>query len=539
MEDNATANKPRDFSIMRILILIAVLGAVMLLIACSCKRERRGTEGEQVSVQLRISLDCYSGFSTKSAYAGDAVSDINVWLLDPCGTSAFHSYGSFGPFAVKLWSGLKYDLYIVANAGGDLGDADGTMLRSMRFETSVRGKAACIFGGVPMSGKRLGMSPSELSAAQVALDRVCSKVKVRLDKSGLVNATVAIDSVALCDIPSSVRLYGESKAESSVQILPKGDVISGTGLNALTSTGIELYCFENAQGILLECNTDERAKVLGTGDAHYGRCTYLEFWGYYSNVVTAMQGPIRYRLYLGGDETSDFNLLRDKLYDVHVSISGNGYAETTWRVDVSDIRSMIPEKGNYFYSDSTYSGKYDRTKTCVGILFDVDTTRPAGNQYWIAALQSTTNACWSTRSEAIAGLRYNASPSINPENWVNDRDGAYNTRMIVQSANYSQANYPAAYYCANYSTAGFGAGRWSFPAFPQVFSLFDIYNQTAVWTAMTTAGGKSLSTDYSLYNWSSTPSTSGMARYVNTYNSQGYLMKSYSNNTCVRAILQF
>lgn len=527
--------------ILHYILLPIILFLLMMLIACGCSNGGGVPEryGSLVETTLRIRLEGEGGF-TKSAYAGDSIADINVWLFDESGSSAFHSYGSFGPYSLKLWSGMRYGLYVAANAGKDLGDCNLPDLDYICIETDGPMHASCVSGNVPMSGSSTSLLPHELQEARVALTRTCCKIRLKLDLSGLVDTTVSIDSVALRNIPRRVLFFSESRAESQAQVFTQGNVLRGTELSQLYGSGAELYCLENMQGPLLEGNSDEKNKTLDSSDPHYGVCTYLELYGFYQ--TDSLAGPIRYRMYLGSDAVSDFSLKRDNLYDVNVAMAGSGCNETGWRIDVSGIKPVLPGIGSFFYSDSTYSATYNPRKTCVGIVYDSDSTREEGNRIWIVALTGKDSLKWSTLEENIPGLDNANYTTVNIEGTSN-MSGLYNTRTIAASANYSASTYPAAHYCLSYSTPGFGAGRWCLPSYIQIYHLFAVARTAdRIDISMLAAGGRSVVQDrLSLHIWSSTPLGRSTVAALGPYN----LPDPYSKNTTLfryttlRPILQF
>ena len=67
------------------------------------------------------------------------------------------------------------------------------------------------------------------------------------------------------------------------------------------------------------------AENAPAGQADY--CTYVEIYGKYRTGVTEEISNTTYRLYLGGNNTNDYNLLRNHAYTVNVTVRGRNEAD--------------------------------------------------------------------------------------------------------------------------------------------------------------------------------------------------------------------
>ena len=119
-----------------------------------------------------------------------------------------------------------------------------------------------------------------------------------------------------------------------------GDALTQEDIDALNSGGkVSLYFVENLQGVLLPDNDDRRLKIpsslehLESGVAD--RCTYLEVT---ADIVTqgARYTDGKYRFYLGCDQTTDFSVVRNTLYDVLLNFTQNMVSEEDWRIEVPE-----------------------------------------------------------------------------------------------------------------------------------------------------------------------------------------------------------
>lgn len=120
--------------------------------------------------------------------------------------------------------------------------------------------------------------------------------------------------------------FGDSLTAKDLQRLNNGEKVS-------------LYFVENLQGELLPGNTDRRKKVpsvLGSvGSALPASCTYIEIT---ADVTTsaAKYTDGRYRFYLGQNQTTDFSIRRNTLYEVTLDFTQNMVSEEEWRIEVDE-----------------------------------------------------------------------------------------------------------------------------------------------------------------------------------------------------------
>lgn len=120
---------------------------------------------------------------------------------------------------------------------------------------------------------------------------------------------------------------------------------------------VPLFMFENRQGIMDHAGNDQIQKAPDAGKENY--CSYLEVTADYlytpqNENQKFISGPIKYRLYLGENILDDFNVNRNKHYQVTLSLKGMGGlvedgktdkegnfigegADASWRVESSGV----------------------------------------------------------------------------------------------------------------------------------------------------------------------------------------------------------
>lgn len=121
-----------------------------------------------------------------------------------------------------------------------------------------------------------------------------------------------------------------------------GDCLTASDLATLNSGGtVSLYFIENLQGVLLPGNTDRTKKIPSQISARANFCTYIEFI-VDVQTATAKYKNGKYRFYLGADETTDFNIRRNTVYNATIDFTQNMVFEEEWRIDHG-----TPDVGEY------------------------------------------------------------------------------------------------------------------------------------------------------------------------------------------------
>ncbi len=140
---------------------------------------------------------------------------------------------------------------------------------------------------------------------------------------------------------ASSAAYGEEAA---------GDFLTDDDILRLNQGECVSICFvENIQGELLPGNTDRKKKIpscletMAPGMSR--RCTYMEIT---ADVITrsARYTDAKYRFYLGQNETTDFSIRRNTLYDVTLDFTQNMVSEQEWRIeaDAPQVNALIVSK---------------------------------------------------------------------------------------------------------------------------------------------------------------------------------------------------
>lgn len=285
------------------------------------------------SVKIEFALQ---GLECTKAIDDDLIDNVNIYLVDSRGYVHSHHYlENPGNIEIGFYAGQTYTMYVLANVGKAANVKNVEDILSLEH-----GGWSSVAGCVPMSGLYGPELLEDGETVTVPLARMVAKVVVKGDFSQLDNDVyIDVKSVRLRNVPRKSFVFNENKVDFSSDA-EDGLPVYVSSLWAFIN-GVELYQMENLQGRLLPLNTIPSGKVFPQGSIYESVCSYVEIQAAYSS--SEKEGDVVYRFYLGGDAVSDFDVYRNSQYNVTVYFKGKGGVdENGWRVDVSDLESVVP-----------------------------------------------------------------------------------------------------------------------------------------------------------------------------------------------------
>lgn len=122
---------------------------------------------------------------------------------------------------------------------------------------------------------------------------------------------------------NSLDGYSDLETEWGAFYMPAGDKCYGKILSAAEK--FSWYLPENARGIGSAANQWEKnADSAPNGEAEY--CTYLEIKGFY--LTDGLVEEVVYNVYIGQNNTDDFNILRNRHYIMNVTVKDKDLVDT-------------------------------------------------------------------------------------------------------------------------------------------------------------------------------------------------------------------
>lgn len=324
-----------------------VLLVVSLVTGCSIGER----PGERVMGELVMEL--VSGAPARSTPPDEwLVSDINLLIYNEEGlleerryypARSFSATGGAVRLRTSLLTEAAYDIFIAANIGYALPALGREEVEAYRYHMAYPDEYS---RGMPMCARLDGFVSHGEPSVTVPLIRAMARIDLRLDRSKLdSDVSFQVTAVTIGNGPSSVCLFGDSRAESASQVFAGGYTLNDRQVQPLNtdqtvgiSKPVSLYLLENLQGDLLDTE-NEREKTFSEG--RYPQvCSYLEIKGsYHSDAWHTRPGEtVSYRFYLG-DGPGNFDIYRNTACEVTVCLEGNGLSEEGWRVDKGELVS--------------------------------------------------------------------------------------------------------------------------------------------------------------------------------------------------------
>ena len=299
---------------------VCVLIVLSIMIGCkdwNPNRERAGTV---------LILDPDDRDRTRSTLPDETlVSDINLLIYNAEGVLEEQRFlrGDRREIKTALLTEAPYDIFVCANIGYALPALGRQETEGYRYHMAYPDEYS---RGMPMCGRLDGYVSHGEPEVRIPLVRTMARVDLRIDRTRLDrDVTFQVISVTVGNCPSSVRLFGDSRAESATQLFASGFVLDGRQVQALNkdqspgvSDTVNLYLLENLQG----------------DDAYTPVCSYIEIRGtYHSNTWHTGPGEtLAYRFYLG-EGPDNYDVFRNTACQVTVHLEGTGLNEDGWRID--------------------------------------------------------------------------------------------------------------------------------------------------------------------------------------------------------------
>ena len=293
---------------------LCILSAAACAAACSPYAEQAG--GSTAEVTVRIVPDDYARTRSSFSWDEDEIRDIQVVVTTEDGAlhdvlysdtpSDLHFTGTVGHL---------YRLWCASNLGGKV------EVRSPEdFTNAVRqvSQASIESSGMPMFSE--GRNEIRITGgddrAVIHLKRMMARVDLTVDKRRLANpGGFSVSGVRIFDPVKTFTPFTDEVSRQHTGDAGKVfDSASRSDLIRLNSGGaVRLYAFENMQGTLLPGNKDPWRKVPSNIGEAGPYCTFIEVVCDYDTWGGKGEG-ITYRMYLGEDATTNFDVRRNTVY---------------------------------------------------------------------------------------------------------------------------------------------------------------------------------------------------------------------------------
>lgn len=311
------------------------------MLATGCVQEdpqddRRVTGVQSKAVTVRCEVT--AGTPTRSSIDADedALEDINLYAYCDGKLEAMLYTQSPEDIRIKLYKGRTYNMYALANMGEVEAPVSEEDMKDHRYSV---GSLREIEGAFPMAWMKEGFTIEGSSPfLGISLERLLARISFSIDRSELDDFQVT--AIKLRQGALGVYPFREDSRAESASDVADGDWASASDLSTVNAGGeIAFYALENRQGVLMPGNSDPCSKTPDGIPDNSELCTYLEMTSSYSGHyqgVTVSSDKVTYRFYLGEDNCTDFNVIRNKDVKINLKVTEDRIFDESWRVSYGE-----------------------------------------------------------------------------------------------------------------------------------------------------------------------------------------------------------
>ena len=297
-------------------------------------RRVTGVQSEAVTVRCEVT----AGTPTRSSIDADedALEDINLYAYCDGKLEAMLYTQSPEDIRIKLYKGRTYNMYALANMGEVEAPVSEEDMKDHRYSV---GSLREIEGAFPMAWMKEGFTIEGSSPSLgISLERLLARISFSIERSELDDFQVT--AIKLRQGALGVYPFREESRAESASDVADGDWASASDLSTLNAGGeIAFYALENRQGVLMPGNSDPCSKTPDGIPDNSELCTYLEMTSSYSGQyqgVTVSSDNVTYRFYLGEDNCTDFNVIRNKDVKINLKVTEDRIFDESWRVSYGE-----------------------------------------------------------------------------------------------------------------------------------------------------------------------------------------------------------
>ena len=267
-----------------------------------------------VTAELRITTEDMLRLATR-ATDEEAIRDINLYLFGRSNGQSLHFYFRSALVRFECLPG-EYDLYVAANLGADLGERSAQQLLDYTIGRQEE------YATLPMSAvMTVAIAPDKenntVTLPPLSVRRTVAKIAYNIRVADKV-PDLELYSVQLFSIPVRTGLFAAAaSASTSEKDFTDAPLVELPDAARRSCSGVQ-YLFENPQGTVPSI-TDQQDK---NADNAPSCASYL--------MIRATRGSriLDYRVYLGENSTTDFNVGRNTSHTLDITISGDNEVDT-------------------------------------------------------------------------------------------------------------------------------------------------------------------------------------------------------------------
>ena len=322
---------------------ITLLMSVIAVAACAIDEIETGIcnpDTESFGITVEVDDPEHVGPKTKSSFTEEQlkrISDLNILIYhEGILQKEYCKYiTDLSSIRFSLPGGKDgFNIYLVGNVGEVDAPESESDIEDLQYVVSsyddFRTK------GFPVANAYMNYTKG--SPTNLKVKRLVGQYNVRIDASA--DAEYTVKDLRMINCALDVYPFATDKKATvfgNLIATKTGDILTADDVQKLNAGEVvPLYFIENLQGVLLPNNTDRKNKIPSVvGDKYAPYCTYIEIT---ADIQTASAKYTngKYRFYLGQDETTDFSIRRNTVYNATLDFTQNMVSEEEWRIEVDE-----------------------------------------------------------------------------------------------------------------------------------------------------------------------------------------------------------
>lgn len=298
------------------------------LLTGSCTKDITDDHPGKVRVQVRVQPEGAETIPVEAipATKENAVSDVNLYLIDRINTLYVHFYAASAALDFECVPGA-YDLYLIVNLHADKGNLTREQIEACTVE------AADSYEDLPMTAREridVPVGVGTLMLPPILVRRCVARIDFRIDVAPEVE-DMTVHSVQAMSLPAQGLLFGGIPTTFRDGPLWKNPQPSGHFSGSM-------YMLPNEQGTVPAIRNQQQKSAL-----------YAPTHATWLRIRALRRGTIiDIAVYLGENNTSDFNVRANTAHTLAITIRGDGLADTRIHSYVAGVQAapaVQPQEG--------------------------------------------------------------------------------------------------------------------------------------------------------------------------------------------------
>ncbi|MFR9592186.1 MAG: DUF4906 domain-containing protein [Rikenellaceae bacterium] len=265
---------------------------------------------------LTLNFDVSESDATRSS--GTAMErnivDVNLYFFNDQMDIAQHIFlRSSSSLTLPVTPG-EWSIYAIANSGSDMGTKSHDDIKSYKYE--IVNESDLVFNSALIMSFSEVAEISDLHSLDILFTRAVARMDICIDLTSTALSKVALSRMRMVNMPKRLALFGNGSAPASSDLMTYDYRDCGNG------STFSIYMLENLSGTNMAITSESQKTATNAPST----AAYIEIEG------TTSDSWVTYRVYLGENNTDDFNVRRNNAFDMDISI---------YSADASDFRTTI------------------------------------------------------------------------------------------------------------------------------------------------------------------------------------------------------